>query len=127
MSVAVMCIGPFQLCFLFFQNHGQLIITHLLVPKQNGTGDSCTTQNEEEIFDYQDQHDLITLGWIHVSFFFFFGKAVKILMCVCVCVCDRERVHMCICLSVLYIFSYHYHIFYQIWFCGRGFFWRCFG
>lgn len=46
-------------------NHGQLIITHLLVPKQNGTGDSCTTQNEEEIFDYQDQHDLITLGWIH--------------------------------------------------------------
>ncbi|XP_069680632.1 STAM-binding protein [Periplaneta americana] len=46
-------------------NHGQLIITHLLVPKQNGTADSCTTQNEEEIFDYQDQHDLITLGWIH--------------------------------------------------------------
>lgn len=50
-----------------FQNHGQLIITHLLIPKQNGTADSCTTQNEEEIFDYQDQHDLITLGWIHVS------------------------------------------------------------
>lgn len=43
----------------------QLIITHLLVPKQTGTPDSCTTQNEEEIFDYQDQHDLITLGWIH--------------------------------------------------------------
>jgi hypothetical protein len=54
--------------FFFFQNHGQLIVTHLLVPKQNGTADSCTTQNEEEIFDYQDQHDLITLGWIHVSF-----------------------------------------------------------
>jgi len=46
-------------------NHGQLIITHLLIPKQIGTADSCTTQNEEEIFDYQDQHDLITLGWIH--------------------------------------------------------------
>jgi STAM-binding protein len=46
-------------------NHGELIITHLLIPKQNGTADSCTTQNEEEIFDYQDQHDLITLGWIH--------------------------------------------------------------
>ncbi|KAJ9586655.1 hypothetical protein L9F63_019757, partial [Diploptera punctata] len=46
-------------------NRGQLIITHLLVPKQSGTSDSCTTQNEEEIFDYQDQHDLITLGWIH--------------------------------------------------------------
>lgn len=36
------------------------------MPKQTGTPDSCTTQNEEEIFDYQDQHDLITLGWIHV-------------------------------------------------------------
>ncbi|KDR24328.1 STAM-binding protein [Zootermopsis nevadensis] len=46
-------------------NRGRLIVTHLLVPKQNGTADSCTTQNEEEIFDYQDQHDLITLGWIH--------------------------------------------------------------
>lgn len=22
--------------------------------------------NEEEIFDFQDQHGLITLGWIHV-------------------------------------------------------------
>ena len=54
-------------CLFFFQNHGELIITHLLIPKQNGTADSCTTQNEEEIFDYQDQHDLITLGWIHVS------------------------------------------------------------
>lgn len=43
----------------------QLIVTHLLVPKQTGTADSCTTKNEEEIFDYQDQHDLITLGWIH--------------------------------------------------------------
>ena len=52
---------------MVFQNRGQLIITHLLVPKQSGTSDSCTTQNEEEIFDYQDQHDLITLGWIHVS------------------------------------------------------------
>ncbi|XP_067011147.1 STAM-binding protein-like A [Anabrus simplex] len=46
-------------------DHDQLIITHLLVPKQQGTPDSCSTQNEEEIFDYQDQHDLITLGWIH--------------------------------------------------------------
>jgi hypothetical protein len=76
---------------LFFQNHGQLIITHLLVPKQNGTGDSCTTQNEEEIFDYQDQHDLITLGWIHVSCFW---KRCQIFY-----VC--ARVHVC--LSILYI------------------------
>lgn len=46
----------------------ELIITHMILPKQKGTSDSCLTMNEEEIFDYQDQHNLITLGWIHVSF-----------------------------------------------------------
>lgn len=44
----------------------RLNITHVIVPKQHGTSDSCTTMNEEEIFDIQDQHNLITLGWIHV-------------------------------------------------------------
>ncbi|KAG5886721.1 hypothetical protein JTB14_030787 [Gonioctena quinquepunctata] len=43
----------------------ELIITHMILPKQKGTSDSCVTMNEEEIFDYQDQHNLITLGWIH--------------------------------------------------------------
>lgn len=43
----------------------QLKITHVIVPKQSGTPDSCSTNNEEEIFHYQDQHNLITLGWIH--------------------------------------------------------------
>ncbi|CAH2105418.1 unnamed protein product [Euphydryas editha] len=43
----------------------QLKITHVVVPKQSGTADSCSTHNEEEIFHYQDQHNLITLGWIH--------------------------------------------------------------
>ncbi|XP_047526044.1 STAM-binding protein [Pieris napi] len=43
----------------------QLKITHVIVPKQTGTSDSCSTNNEEEIFHYQDQHNLITLGWIH--------------------------------------------------------------
>lgn len=45
----------------------QLFITHLLIPKQSGTADSCSTENEEEIFSFQDEHDLITLGWIHVN------------------------------------------------------------
>ncbi|KAF5305526.1 hypothetical protein FQA39_LY01617 [Lamprigera yunnana] len=45
------------------KNH--LIITHVILPKQRGTSDSCITMNEEEIFDYQDQHNLITIGWIH--------------------------------------------------------------
>jgi STAM-binding protein len=44
----------------------ELIITHMILPKQKGTSDSCTTMNEEEIFDFQDQHNLITIGWIHV-------------------------------------------------------------
>ena len=29
-----------------------------------GTSDSCVTQGEESIFEYQDKHDLITLGWV---------------------------------------------------------------
>lgn len=45
--------------------HNQLLITHVIVPKQKGTSDSCTTMNEEDIFNYQDQQNLITLGWIH--------------------------------------------------------------
>lgn len=49
----------------------RLNITHVIVPKQHGTSDSCTTMNEEEIFDIQDQHNLITLGWIHVCSSFF--------------------------------------------------------
>lgn len=43
----------------------RLLITHIIIPKQQGTSDSCTTMNEEEIFDIQDQKNLITLGWIH--------------------------------------------------------------
>lgn len=38
-----------------------------MIPKQSGTSDSCTTMNEEDIFEFQDKQDLITLGWIHVS------------------------------------------------------------
>ena len=45
-------------------------ITHLVIPKQTATSDSCTTTNEEEMFDIQDKYDLVTLGWIHVRFYF---------------------------------------------------------
>uniref|UniRef100_A0A6A7FZ57 STAM-binding protein-like A n=2 Tax=Hirondellea gigas TaxID=1518452 RepID=A0A6A7FZ57_9CRUS len=44
---------------------GELHVTHLLIPKQSGTPDSCTTQHEEQLFAVQDKHDIITLGWIH--------------------------------------------------------------
>lgn len=42
-------------------------MTHVIVPKQCGGPDYCDTENEEELFLIQDQYDLITLGWIHVS------------------------------------------------------------
>jgi len=40
-------------------------ITHLLVPKQRGTADSCEMYNEEEVSVVQDKNDLIIIGWIH--------------------------------------------------------------
>lgn len=45
--------------------HNAFTITHVLVPKQRGTSDSCLTENEEEVFVVQDKYDLITVGWIH--------------------------------------------------------------
>ena len=39
----------------------------MILPKQRGTPDSCQTLAEEELFEYQDKLDLITVGWIHVS------------------------------------------------------------
>ncbi|KAK4051125.1 hypothetical protein OIO90_004866 [Microbotryomycetes sp. JL221] len=40
-------------------------ISHLLIPQQEGTPDTCTTTHEEEQFQFQDERDLMTLGWIH--------------------------------------------------------------
>lgn len=48
-------------------SQNQFRLSHVIIPKQKGTPDSCNTMNEEELFDVQDQHNLITLGWIHVS------------------------------------------------------------
>ncbi|NXD31489.1 STABP protein, partial [Spelaeornis formosus] len=51
------------LCGKLMRN--EFTITHVLVPKQLGGPDSCTTENEEELFVIQDRLGLITLGWIH--------------------------------------------------------------
>lgn len=48
-----------------YVDQNQLVISHLIIPQQTATSDSCTTQNEEEVFNYQDKHNVITLGWIH--------------------------------------------------------------
>ena len=73
--------------FLFFplQSGHTFKITHLFIPRQTGTPDSCDMQHEEELIFYQDKYDLITLGWIHVS-------------CACtypVCACVRVCMHAC--------------------------------
>lgn len=46
-------------------SYSKFTVTHLLIPQQTGTADSCTTGSEEDLFSYQDKYDLITLGWIH--------------------------------------------------------------
>ncbi|XLU45527.1 hypothetical protein S245_040341, partial [Arachis hypogaea] len=40
-------------------------ITTVIIPKQESTSDSCSTLNEEEIFEVQDSLSLFPLGWIH--------------------------------------------------------------
>ena len=42
-----------------------LWVDRVLVPSQDGTANTCTTTNEDEIWEYCDTHDLMTLGWIH--------------------------------------------------------------
>lgn len=46
-------------------SQGCFNITTLFIPKQKGGHDSCDMENEEELIFFQDDHNLITLGWIH--------------------------------------------------------------
>lgn len=41
-------------------------VTHLIIPKQESTSDTCATTDEEALFNYQDENALFTIGWIHV-------------------------------------------------------------
>lgn len=52
---------------IVFQTHNEFTITHVIVPKQSAGPDYCDMENVEELFRVQDQHDLLTLGWIHVG------------------------------------------------------------
>jgi STAM-binding protein len=40
-------------------------ISKLVIPEQEATSDTCDTVNESALFDYVDDHNLMTLGWIH--------------------------------------------------------------
>lgn len=45
--------------------HNAFFITHLAIPHQESTSDTCNTTHEELLFSYLDEHDLFILGWIH--------------------------------------------------------------
>ena len=41
------------------------VVTHLIIPKQQGTSDSCTAFDERSFHDTFEKHNCIVLGWIH--------------------------------------------------------------
>lgn len=49
------------------QTHNEFMLTHVVVPKQSAGPDFCDMENVEELFSFQDQQNLLTLGWIHVG------------------------------------------------------------
>lgn len=48
------------------QTHNEFVLTHVVIPKQSAGPDFCDMENVEELFSFQDQQNLLTLGWIHV-------------------------------------------------------------
>ncbi|XP_027132897.1 AMSH-like protease isoform X2 [Larimichthys crocea] len=51
------------LCGRLTQN--EFMLTHVVIPKQSAGPDFCDMENVEELFSFQDQQNLLTLGWIH--------------------------------------------------------------
>ncbi|XP_024913935.1 AMSH-like protease isoform X2 [Cynoglossus semilaevis] len=45
--------------------HNEFVLTHIVIPKQSSGPDFCDMENVEELFSFQDQQNLLTLGWIH--------------------------------------------------------------
>uniref|UniRef100_A0A8C6LBW5 STAM binding protein like 1 n=1 Tax=Nothobranchius furzeri TaxID=105023 RepID=A0A8C6LBW5_NOTFU len=45
--------------------HNEFVLTHVVIPKQSAGPDFCDMENVEELFSFQDQQNLLTLGWIH--------------------------------------------------------------
>ena len=50
-------------------HHDEFTITCLIIPKQVATSDTCAMINEEENITAQDSLDVMSLGWIHVTYF----------------------------------------------------------
>lgn len=47
------------------EHRGVLHVTDLVAPPQTGEPDSCLAEGEELLVGYQEEHGLLTLGWIH--------------------------------------------------------------
>jgi STAM-binding protein len=47
------------------EEEGYFLISHLIVPRQEGAQDHCYMTDEIQMFEAQIQHNVITLGWIH--------------------------------------------------------------
>uniref|UniRef100_A0A3B3WN52 MPN domain-containing protein n=1 Tax=Poecilia mexicana TaxID=48701 RepID=A0A3B3WN52_9TELE len=45
--------------------HNEFVLTHVVIPKQSAGPDFCDMENVEELFRFQDQQNLLTVGWIH--------------------------------------------------------------
>ncbi|KAJ7107507.1 hypothetical protein C8R44DRAFT_834252 [Mycena epipterygia] len=41
------------------------VVETLLIPKQHGTSDTCTMEEEEGVLHFTEERGLVTLGWIH--------------------------------------------------------------
>ncbi|TMS21899.1 AMSH-like protease [Larimichthys crocea] len=48
------------------KTQNEFMLTHVVIPKQSAGPDFCDMENVEELFSFQDQQNLLTLGWIHV-------------------------------------------------------------
>ncbi|KAG0632791.1 hypothetical protein HOY80DRAFT_733244 [Tuber brumale] len=42
-----------------------LFVSRLVIPEQEATSDTCSTKDEEGLFEYVDREELMVLGWIH--------------------------------------------------------------
>lgn len=51
------------LCGKLVQN--ALFVSRLVIPEQTATSDTCTTRDEEALFEYCHNEDLMVFGWIH--------------------------------------------------------------
>lgn len=51
------------LCGTLVQN--ALFVSRLVIPEQEATSDTCSTKDEEGLFEYVSKEDLMVLGWIH--------------------------------------------------------------